>query len=141
MKPENILVDNNWRVVITDFGFAIKGSDLKQSGSYSRVGTLEFYPPEMLSPMFGSRIQYDEKVDIWSLGIVIYELIFGRTPFYTGNEDQTKGRIRAMDFSVPHNNYPEATDMFKKIFRHPKDRITLPQLLVHPWLQKKIPRV
>lgn len=52
LKPENVLVDENWRVVITDFGFAIHESELKREAIYSRVGTLEFYPPEMLSPLF-----------------------------------------------------------------------------------------
>lgn len=76
LKPENILVDSGWKVIITDFGFAIHSDELHRTGAYSRVGTLEFYPPEMLGyiyPHSPSKIYYDEKVDIWSMGVVIFE--------------------------------------------------------------------
>jgi len=139
LKPENVLVDDNWRVVITDFGFAIHEAELKQDGIYSRVGTLEFYPPEMLSPLFSGhpRPVYDRRVDIWSLGVVVYELLYSRTPFYSnGNEEATKTKIRAMEVSFPNSSYPEAQDFFRRIFKHPHQRITIDQMLAHTWLAK-----
>jgi len=139
LKPENVLVDDCWRVVITDFGFAIDEAELKSDGHYSRVGTLEFYPPEMLSPLFPGhpRTVYDRRVDIWSMGVIIFELLYARTPFYSnGNEEMTKAKIRAMDVTFPNGNYPEAQDLFKRIFKHPQQRITIDQMLAHPWLAK-----
>lgn len=86
LKPENILVDKNWEVIISDFGFAIELDELRREGLYTRVGTLEFYPIEMLSPCFpdpNNKLRYDERVDVWSMGIIIFELLYGRTPFFS----------------------------------------------------------
>lgn len=103
LKPENILVGFNWKVYLADFGFAIYEKELKKENQYARVGTLEFYPIEMLSPCFRKdKITYDHRVDIWSMGIIIYELLYGRTPFYTGNEVDTKARIRSLKFTFPN---------------------------------------
>lgn len=48
----------------------------------------------------------------------------------------TKSKIRAMDVSFPNSSYPEAQDFFRGIFKHPQQRITLDQMLAHPWLAK-----
>ena len=84
LKPENILVGEYLEVVITDFGFAIHKEELERDKVYNRVGTLEFYPVEMLTSVTGiakEPIRYDERVDIWSMGVVIFELLYGKTPF------------------------------------------------------------
>ena len=124
MKPENILVDDNYEVIISDFGFAIYKDELHKSRSYTRVGTLEFYPIEMLSPCFleysPNKIYYDERADIWSMGVVIFELLYGRTPFFSDNkEDETKKKIREMKFRFPRERglvFPDAEDLFRRIF-------------------------
>jgi serine/threonine protein kinase len=76
------------------------------------------------------------------MGVIIYELLYGRTPFYTGNEVDTKAKIRALNYgfrnrpSIGVGPYPLAEDLFKKIFVHPANRITLEHILAHPWLQQ-----
>lgn len=144
LKPENILVDDGWQVVIADFGFAIEEEELKKSKQYTRVGTLEFYPIEMLAPCFKEeqykdKIVYDRRVDIWSMGVVVFELLYGRTPFYTGSEEETKKKIRAIEFKNPVGKdgkelYPDAIDLMRRIFVRPLERITLKEILNHPWL-------
>lgn len=144
LKPENILVDDGWQVVIADFGFAIEEEELKKSKQYTRVGTLEFYPIEMLAPCFKEeqykdKIVYDRRVDIWSMGVVVFELLYGRTPFYTGSEEETKKKIRAIEFKNPVGKdgkelYPDALDLMRRIFVRPLERITLKEILNHPWL-------
>lgn len=140
LKPENIMVGFNWKVYLADFGFAIYEKDLKRENQYARVGTLEFYPIEMLNPCFvKNKITYDHRVDIWSMGIIIYELLYGRTPFYTGNEVDTKARIRSLKFGFPTKKHSSSTlvqaeNLFRRIFVHPANRITLEEVLAHPWL-------
>lgn len=78
------------RVLITDFGFAIKKQDLLSESRYSCLGTPTHYPYEMLvpeefytqpkaggeSPRLVKRIKYDERVDIWCLGIILYSILY-----------------------------------------------------------------
>ncbi len=148
LKPENILVDHNWEVIISDFGFAIDVDELKREGLFTRVGTLEFYPIEMLSICFpnpNNKLRYDERVDIWSMGIIIFELLYGRTPFFSSGEkkdEETKDKIRRIKYNIPQLRsgfrYPEAEDLFKRIFVLPQNRISLVEILDHPWLTKTI---
>ncbi|TNV79772.1 hypothetical protein FGO68_gene1806 [Halteria grandinella] len=138
LKPENIIVTSpkGWDVVLTDFGFAISKQELQRENKYTRVGTLEFYPIEMLSPcLHPHRIIYDERVDIWSLGVVLYELLYGQTPFFTGDEAKTKLLIRQIKYTFPHpGKFPEAEEFFAQIFVLPQERITLEEMLEHEWL-------
>ena len=73
LKPENLLLDYDKGIKIIDFGFAEK---VNRHKLVSRAGTPGFLPPELfkLSP-------YTEKGDIFSLGIILYSLLVGTTPF------------------------------------------------------------
>lgn len=68
IKPENILLDRNLDAKLCDFGFSANvGDNIKRK---TICGTTDYYPPEILS----GNIQ-TEKVDIWCLGILFYELL------------------------------------------------------------------
>ena len=80
-------------------------------------GTLDYLPPEMLKP--GSQDNYyNEKVDLWSLGVWTYEFLVGEAPF----EDtpvMTQRRIARADMTVPSFVSPEAKDLIKRVCRSP----------------------
>ncbi len=76
VKPANILLDQSGRAFIADFGIALKEEDLGRDASI--VGTLAYMSPEQLR---GEGHLVDGRSDVFSLGIVFYELLTGRHPF------------------------------------------------------------
>ncbi len=75
IKPHNVLVDREGRVKVTDFGIARAGtSQMTETGSI--VGTAQYLSPEQAR---GGEV--DQRSDLYSLGVVLYELLTGRTPF------------------------------------------------------------
>ena len=64
-------------------------------------GTLDYLPPEMLAR--GGGRDYDNSVDIWSLGILAYEFVVGKPPFETGSHKLTHDKIRRLHFEFPDN--------------------------------------
>ena len=74
IKPENIFFDEKGYVTLSDFEFCIRLEPDEKALSFG--GTAEYISPEMLK---GEK--YDHSVDLWSLGILIYEMYFGSPPF------------------------------------------------------------
>ena len=81
MKLENVLVDNNGYLVIIDFGVS-KSLD-EELNTDTVVGTKEYMAPEIKK-----RSQYGKEIDWWSIGIMIYEMMFGKSPFSIDEETQ-----------------------------------------------------
>lgn len=110
IKPENILVGIHGEIKISDFGWSVHAPNSRRQ---TMCGTLDYLPPEMLKP--GSQDNYyNEKVDLWSLGVLTYEFLVGEAPF----EDtpiMTQRRIARADMSVPSFVSPEARDLIKRV--------------------------
>lgn len=79
IKPENVLLESKdptkHRIKLTDFGFA-KVLDPNQDGLTDTLGSPLYMAPEIIK-----KIPYDQKVDIWSMGVIVYILLCGRPPF------------------------------------------------------------
>lgn len=76
-------------------------------------GTLDYLPPEMIKPG-GKDSFYDENIDLWSLGVLMYEFLVGQAPF----EDtpvMTQRRIVRAEMTIPSFVSPEARDLIKKV--------------------------
>lgn len=97
IKPENILLDYKKDIYLSDFGFTINKSD-PDFLKFTRVGTNEYYPQEMLLNR-----HYDERADIWCLGILLCELLSGKTPFIDSSPEETTRRIKQLDFTSINN--------------------------------------
>ncbi|KAL5364581.1 kinase-like domain-containing protein [Aspergillus floccosus] len=132
IKPENILVGIHGEIKISDFGWSVHAPNNRRQ---TMCGTLDYLPPEMLKP--GSQDNfYNEKVDLWSLGVLTYEFLVGEAPF----EDtpvMTQRRITRADMSVPSFVSPEAKDLIKRLLvLDPEKRISLDEIQRHPWILK-----
>lgn len=92
IKPHNIIIDENLNVKVTDFGIARIATSSTITYTSSVLGTVHYISPEQAKGKF-----IDEKSDIYSLGVVMYEMITGRVPFDTDN---------AVGIAMQHINEP-----------------------------------
>ncbi|KZL88081.1 aur protein kinase [Colletotrichum incanum] len=109
IKPENILIGIHGEIKISDFGWSVHASTNRRS---TLCGTLDYLPPEMMKPT-GS-VEYDEKVDLWSLGVLTYEFLVGGPPF-EDTPEKTRTRIAKADMKVPSYVSLEAKDFIEKV--------------------------
>ncbi|KAI1818714.1 Pkinase-domain-containing protein [Poronia punctata] len=132
IKPENILVGIHGEIKISDFGWSVHAPNSRRA---TMCGTLDYLPPEMIKPG-SSENYYNEKVDLWSLGVLTYEFLCGEAPF----EDtpvMTHRRIARADMTIPSFVSPEARDLIKRLLvLDPEKRIPLEEVQTHPWILK-----
>ncbi|KAH8022174.1 hypothetical protein HPB51_022307 [Rhipicephalus microplus] len=127
IKPENLLVGINGEIKIADFGWSVHAPSSRRA---TMCGTLDYLPPEMIEAA-----PYNEKVDHWALGILIYEFLVGKPPFESPTMHETYRRIRECKVQFPPYVSAEARDLIGKLLRRcPSERISLDEVKVHPWV-------
>ncbi|KAM7215196.1 serine threonine-protein kinase [Rhypophila decipiens] len=132
IKPENILLGIHGEIKISDFGWSVHAPSNRRT---TYCGTLDYLPPEMIVPLAPGH-SYDEKVDLWALGVLTYEFLVGRAPFDDPPAITAKRIVKA-DVKVPSFVSKDATDLIKRlIVVNPKERLSLEQVQQHPWIIK-----
>jgi hypothetical protein len=137
IKSDSILLAGDGGVKLSDFGFCAQVSE-QVPRRRSLVGT-----PYWLSPEIISRQAYGPEVDIWSMGIMIMEMVDGEPPFYNEPPIQAMKRIRDMPPPKLQNQNRISPDLqnflSQMLVKNPAQRATARELLQHPFLQQALP--
>ncbi|XP_063060949.1 serine/threonine-protein kinase PAK 4 [Engraulis encrasicolus] len=137
IKSDSILLTQDGRIKLSDFGFCAQVSKEVQHRK-SLVGTPYWMAPELIS-----RLPYGPEVDIWSLGVMVIEMVDGEPPYF--NEPPLKAMKMIRDNLPPKlKNLHKVSPLLKgfldrMLVRDPGQRATANELLKHPFLSKAGP--
>lgn len=132
LKPENILLDKNNIVKICDFGWATEFSPINEKVKFScSVGTLDYLSPELVEYK-----DFDKQIDVWSLGVLTFEFLTGRPPFYNISISETYNNITNVSYNILSNDMSlKAICFIKQLLKYkPNERLTIKEILSHEFL-------
>ncbi|KAG5540536.1 hypothetical protein RHGRI_020674 [Rhododendron griersonianum] len=113
---------------IADFGWSVHTFNRRRT----MCGTLDYLPPEMVES-----VEHDASVDIWSLGVLCYEFLYGVPPFEAKEHSDTYRRIVQVDLKFPPKPIVSsaAKDLISQMLvKDSSQRLALHKLLEHPWI-------
>ena len=133
LKPENVLIDKelNNTLKIIDFGTSVQ-FDKQKEVLKTTHGTSYYIAPEVLQK------KYDERCDVWSVGVILYILLSGKPPFDGDNDDEITEKVRIGTYKMEDGVWPavssEAKGLIKKMltFKY-QERITAKEALKDSW--------
>ena len=131
MKPQNVLVSSNGTVKLCDFGFA------RALSSHTTVLTSIKGTPLYMAPELVQEKPYDGGVDLWSLGVICYELFVGQPPFFTDSLISLVQLIIQKPVQYPDSMSWTFRSFLKGLLqKDPKSRLGWPDLLGHPFVNE-----
>ena len=133
IKPENVLLGEGLVSKLTDFGW----SNYMQEDEKRKTvcGTPIYLAPEIIKEE-----GHDEKVDVWCIGVLLFELITGNVPFQGNDLESLKENILHLRIAWPKDINTDAKNLIKKILKlDPGSRISLEEMLQHPFISKHFP--
>lgn len=130
IKPENVLIDDEMHVKMIDFGFSRTGATGQAFST--PCGSPIYAAPEVLSGK-----PYNGKcADMWSFGVLIFQLLSGRVPWVGRNQTKVYEQIMDGNYSIPDNFSRLATDIIQKLLRvKEEERLTVHEAISHPWIE------
>ncbi|XP_071706918.1 phosphoenolpyruvate carboxylase kinase 2-like [Rutidosis leptorrhynchoides] len=134
IKPDNVLFDSRGNLKLADFGSAEWFAMNDRQTMTGVVGTPYYVAPEILSGR-----EYNEKVDVWSAGVILYIMLAGVPPFYGESPEETFEAVLRANLRFPTRLFrsvsPEAKDLLRKMLcKDVSRRFSADQVLRHPWV-------
>lgn len=130
IKPENVLLNESNKIKLTDFGWSNYVEDTTIRSTY--CGTPVYLAPEMIK-----EIGHDESLDIWCVGVLMFELLTGGIPFKGSDQNMLNGNILRNKINWPKDIDINAKNLIGKILKtDPNDRIGLVDMLKHPFFSQ-----
>lgn len=111
LKPDNVLIDENGHVVLTDFGLSKQGVEDEDLAS-SFCGSLAYLAPEMVK-----QTGHNKSVDWYLLGVLLYEMLIGFPPFYSVNKDQMFKNIENAKVRIPARISTVGKNLIKQLLK------------------------
>ena len=133
LKPENLLINDKNIIKLCDFGWSVKLNDDKRT---TFCGTVEYMAPEIIK-----KEKYDEAIDVWSLGVLLFELVHSYSPFYSEDLD-----IKKIGNNITNNNLKFKDGLSKEyknlvqrlLIKESEKRIKIEDIFQHPFMTKYI---
>jgi serine/threonine protein kinase len=128
IKPENILLDSSGQVKLADFGWS---NYFDEDARLTYCGTPEYLAPEMIK-----QSGHDKTLDVWNLGVLLFELLTGSPPFEGKSQAELFKNILELNVKWPKSFSAIAKDLIQKLLKiEPSQRLPVEQILEHPWFQ------
>ena len=129
IKPENVLLDAHERCLLADFGWSNFQEESSVRDTY--CGTPEYLAPEMIN-----KSGHNESIDLWSIGVLTFELLAGRPPFkYNGDHKNLYSDITNLKIKWSNELSDLAKNFVSMILKiKPEERLSLDDMLTHPWM-------
>uniref|UniRef100_A0A7S4QTY4 Aurora kinase n=1 Tax=Alexandrium monilatum TaxID=311494 RepID=A0A7S4QTY4_9DINO len=134
LKPENILMCDGNVAKLADFGWC---AELSKDGGLRNTfcGTWDYLSPEMVN-----NEPHDFTVDIWAMGVLLFEMLTGKPPFAASSQMKAITRITKVDLQIPDSVSPGARDLISKlIVRERRRRLSLADAVRHRWISSHVP--
>lgn len=129
IKPENILITKSGVLKLTDFGWSNYYYHEQGVPRYTMCGTFEYLAPEMVKES-----GHTPSVDIWCLGILLYEMMCGYTPFKASTKEAVIENISKGKIKFPRAFPAMAKELILKILeKNPNKRISIERIKKHEW--------
>nr|XP_048277319.1 sperm motility kinase 2B-like [Myodes glareolus] len=133
LKPDNIMLNENGKVKIIDFGL---GTQVKPGQRLNRhCGAYSFGAPEL----FLGKLYDGPKIDIWTMGVVLYFMVVGKVPFNAVTIPELRRQVVSGKYPVPSNLSEELRDLLSRLMTvNPRFRPTVTEVMTHPWLREDL---
>lgn len=135
IKPDNCLINEEDVLKVVDFGVSEMFHKESQMVTAKSAGSPAFLPPELCVAKHGD--VSGKAADIWSMGITLYCMRYGRIPFENDLIIELYDAIRTAEVPLPNDGDEEFADLMSRILeKDPSSRIRMSELRAHPWVTK-----